>query len=324
MELRNISFNEAEHSYKDEMGNRYISVTQLLSKITPEFNRRFWLMYKALESPNKKMRADVANNKIYIDNIGYDVDILYTKPDVIKKIKAIDSEWEEVKEEACAKGTREHNYLENCINGVSGTGDVKYNDIVIGGKTDYKLKISTLIELEKSTLKETHYFVYNKLKEFISQGFTIFSEKRVYSAKYKIAGTIDVLVFNHQTKEFYILDWKTNKREIKFTSGYFKKTWIGGIKVETTEYIIKDERLHYPVNHLQKCKGIEYSLQLSLYAHLCEEFGLKCKGLLLCHLRDGQTIPYNYPITYYKNEAKQLCEWYSSGEVKPKVKFGIK
>lgn len=321
MIVRNIKFNEAAHTYVDELGNSYLSVTQLLGKLVPEFNKRFWLAYKALEEPGKRMRADVFNNKIIINNIPYDVDFLYKNPDVIKKIQAIDNSWKETTEEACARGNAEHNYLEDSINGFSKGKGISFNDLV--ADKGFKYKLINKEELDISPLKETHPFIYQKLLSFVQRGFIIFAEKRVYTAESLVAGTIDVFIVNLQTKEFYILDWKTNKREMKFISGYFKKEWIGGVKVETDNFVVKDERLLYPCEHLQKCKGIEYTLQLSMYAHLCELWGFKCLGIELVHLIPGKIIPPIYPIQFLKQECIEILEWKRNNFKKPKVSFGI-
>lgn len=321
MEQRTITFNEEAHSYTDELGNGYISVTQLISKVTPQFNRRFWLMYKALEEVGKKIRPDVGNNKLIIEGIPYDVDLLYKNPDVIKKVKIIDSNWEDIKDEACERGTKEHNYLEDNINGFTRTKNLSANTIL--NSRGYKYKIVTVEDLNSTSLKDTHPFVYRKLVWYIEKGWVIFAEKRIYSSIHLIAGSIDLLIMNVQTKEFVIFDWKTNKKDLRFSSGYYKKEWRGSIKVETDEFVVKDDRLLYPVTDLQHCKGIEYTLQLSMYAYLCELWGFKCVGLYLFHLKPDVIIPPIYTIEYKRESAKAIFEWKKDGYKLPQVKLGI-
>ncbi len=321
MEQRTITFNEAEHSYTDELGNRYISVTQLIGKVTPEFNRRFWLVYKALEGNGSRLRPDTRNNRINLNGIDYDIDLLYKNPDVVAKIKVIDKNWTDIKDEACERGTAEHNYLEGTINGFTRTDKIPTNKIL--DNKGYKYKIVTIDDLDRSTLKDTHPFVYQKLVWYIEKGWVIFAEKRVYSSVHLIAGSIDLLIINLKTKEFVIFDWKTNKKDLQFVSGYYKKEFRNGVKIETDEFVFKDERLLSPVNNLQKCKGMEYTLQLSMYAYLCELWGFKCVGLYLFHLKPGLIIPPILTIDYKKEEAINLFEWNKNG-CKTKVTFGVK
>lgn len=72
----------------------------------------------------------------------------------------------------------------------------------------------------------------------------------------KICGTIDMLAYNDNTKEFEIYDFKTNK------SFHFTKKF--------------NEMLKAPISHLDNCEYTCYSLQLSLYKHFIEKYtGIK-------------------------------------------------
>jgi ATP-dependent exoDNAse (exonuclease V) beta subunit len=92
-------------------------------------------------------------------------------------------------------------------------------------------------------------------------------EVRIFSKKWKIAGMIDSL-FIHRGK-IYILDWKTNK-------------------VFTTDDSLKyKERLLSPFNDNYKSHLSEYSIQLSLYALILEEWGFEIGGVYLVHIGPG-------------------------------------
>ncbi|GIS42763.1 MAG: hypothetical protein Ct9H90mP15_08030 [Candidatus Neomarinimicrobiota bacterium] len=41
---------------------------------------------------------------------------------------------------------------------------------------------------------------------------TFYSEVIVYSEELKVAGTIDLLVYNKEQDMYHLVDWKTNKR----------------------------------------------------------------------------------------------------------------
>jgi ATP-dependent exoDNAse (exonuclease V) beta subunit len=90
-------------------------------------------------------------------------------------------------------------------------------------------------------------------------------ELRVFSKKWKIAGMIDSL-FIYKGKIF-IVDWKTNK---DFTTDDHKKG--------------KWEKLLYPFDEHWKNHLSEYSIQLSLYALILEEWGFEIGGAYLVHI----------------------------------------
>ena len=90
-------------------------------------------------------------------------------------------------------------------------------------------------------------------------------EVRVFSKKWRIAGMIDSL-FIYKGK-IYILDWKTNKA---FTHDDHPKGKY--------EKLLEPFQDHYK-NHLS-----EYSIQLSFYALILEEWGFDVGGAYLVHI----------------------------------------
>lgn len=272
MELkRTITFNEAAHSYTDEFGIKYTSVTTLIGKYEEPFNEDYWAGQKAKELNLTKQQV--------LDN------------------------WKQIRDYANAKGTKTHNILEDSINEATGKADL--NIEAPSFKTYYKqLNIKENCEVDIKLLgnsplaiKYPEIFLY--LLEHVEQGWRIFAEKRVYWADYAVAGTIDCLLV--KGKQFKIVDWKTNKDELQFTSGYYKK--VNGVK--TTLWIPKDERMKSPISNIQKCKGNGYTLQLSLYAFLMELWGFQCVGLILYHIRDNDK-PKPYNIAYWQSDCQKL------------------
>lgn len=90
-------------------------------------------------------------------------------------------------------------------------------------------------------------------------------EVRVFSKNWKIAGMIDSLfIYNGK---IFILDWKTNK---VFTTDEHPKG--------------KYEKLLEPFEEDWKNHLSEYSIQLSLYALILEEWGFEIGGAYLVHI----------------------------------------
>ena len=108
-----ITFDSDQHKYYDELGRIYTSATQLLNEVTPQFNHRYWVMYKALEAKGHKVRPDIPNCMyIYVDGIMWMIDNLYCtgKFFTSNKIQELTYKWESEKEAACLKGNIKHNY----------------------------------------------------------------------------------------------------------------------------------------------------------------------------------------------------------------------
>jgi len=93
-------------------------------------------------------------------------------------------------------------------------------------------------------------------------------EVRVFSKKWKIAGMIDSL-FLYRGK-IYILDWKTNKN---FTDDNSDRG--------------KYEKLLAPFQDYWKNHHNEYSIQLSMYSLILEEWGFQVGGAYIVHIGPG-------------------------------------
>jgi len=289
-----IFFNAEHHRYTDDEGNVYTSATQLIGKYTPTFPKEFWAFYRAADQEFGmfgKPRPDIPLRVFFKtsrtdEGRYYTIEELKTGIVTFKKSPGlVNKEWDENAAQACERGNREHDYLENSVNQIYDKKTVNHS-LAIHELPSFKLALKDVEALDKSALADTHPAVLKVLKKLIEKGYTLFAEKRVYSYKHKVSGMIDIIAVN-ENKEFVIVDWKTNKDPLKFESGYYEKVWNAGRtdKVKTDKWVKKDDRMHAPIQDLQKCKGSIYTLQLSLYARICELWGLKCKSLILCHLR---------------------------------------
>lgn len=273
---RNISFDEPNHTYKDEYNEFYTSVTTVISKYYEKFNENYWANYKARETG--------------------------------LSAEAIKQNWKEIREYSQDKGNKIHKELENSINESTGKQKFEFDntDQIDENikKFGYKLLItSTNLDVLKQTpLAKKYPKIYKFLEANILDGWSMYAEKRIYWADFLIAGTIDCLLV--KDKQFMIVDWKTNKDQLMFKAGYWKKDKV--TRQKTGEWIDKKEYFLRPINQVEYCKGNIYTLQLSLYAYLMEMWGFRCIGLVLFHIRDNQEL-LDYNISYLEWACQLLC-----------------
>lgn len=116
--------------------------------------------------------------------------------------------------------------------------------------------------------------------------YKIYSEVIIYSKELKLAGTIDVLIYDESKNIYKILDWKTNR------------------KIDTQSYN-GEVGNHDASSTLMDCNYYHYSVQLSLYRYILEKYyGLKVTGTAISHLTNYDLILYK--TEYHKNEIKKM------------------
>lgn len=188
-----ITFREDEHSYIDNHGLKYTSVTTLIHDLFPPFDK-----------------VGIANK-------------IASKRG--KTPEQLISEWEEEANIACTFGTNNHFFAE-CY-----------------------LQNRPL----PSPMNEKEELYFNNIKRFIDEKLFSFkfieAEKIIFSPKYGISGTIDLLMRNSHG-QLCIFDWKTNK-EIKR-----ENKWQKGLTF---------------LKHLDDCNYNHYSMQLNTYRKLLLE-----------------------------------------------------
>jgi ATP-dependent exoDNAse (exonuclease V) beta subunit len=116
-------------------------------------------------------------------------------------------------------------------------------------------------------------------------------EIRIFSKRWKIAGTIDSL-FLYKGK-IYIIDWKTNGN---FTHDNHPKG--------------KFEKLLHPFNDFYKNHHNEYSIQLSLYTLILEEWGFKIGGGYIVHIGPDDEEATILPIVDMREKLKIFLDGY--------------
>lgn len=312
-----INFDPVAHKYTDDNGLVYTSVTTLIDKYKPKFNNRYWSMYVALRDNGFKVRPVDGLKAIVVDGVIKSLDSLYNNPINNHEVKLVTKKWTKLTEDACARGNKIHDFLEDNINKSKGDEEGRTNELIkpslsLGGNL---LEIRTKHDLDATDIGVNYPQIYNRLLAFIKMGCTIFAEKRIYSTSYQVAGMIDVLVV--KGRQFCILDWKTNKDEMIFQSGYFKKEHINGKYVKTDQFIRKLEYMHEPLNNVELCKGMVYSMQLSLYAYIMIRWGYKLveNGLEIWHIRPGLE-PKCLKIRFMQDEVIKMLDHHYNNRIK--------
>ena len=299
-----LFFDEGPHKYTDTLGNEYRSVTTLIGDYYNHFDADYWAHKKAREQG--------------------------------KSEKQIRAEWDRIKDEACERGTATHNGIEDAIKSVSKFKEaIKYLEEVKSGRCITIADIPDLIprplDVEEFKVATNNKYpeIYRVFDFYTERGYIIYSEIGAFLIDYLISGTIDI--FCYRPTDFVILDWKTNRDGLKFEAGYYKKDKSTIPNQLTNEWIKKKQNMLPPLNHLDDCNGMHYTMQLSLYAIMAEIIlDIPCVGLGLCHigspwvlnkygqpLRDnegyhvdpnGEEIVKWFKIQYLKNEAKALLK----------------
>lgn len=254
-----LKFQEEDHKYTDTLGNSFKSVTILLHDYAPKFDKSYWLSKKAKELGMSE--------------------------------KQLEKQWNTITKEACERGTKTHNGLEDGIKGASMFKEaIKYmmlpngEMITVADIPNININVRELDIKEFVDSTENKYpQIYDVFKYYTNKGYKIYSEIGAFLIDYLISGTIDVLCIRDD--KFVVGDWKTNRGGLKFESGYYKKDKTQSPAQETNEWVRKEEFLLPPVNNLYNCNGSIYSLQLSMYATMVEMIlGIPCAGLWLCHI----------------------------------------
>lgn len=280
-----LYFQEDGHKYTDTYGNEYISVTTIIGNYSPKFDKDYWLHKKAKE-------------------------LGITEKELAKR-------WQDITDEACTRGSHTHNGLEDGIKGSSMFKDaIKYLNQVETGRCITVADIPNLkarpldIEKFKEATNNKYPKIYEVFDFYVTRGYTIYSEIGVFLPNLLISGTIDVLAI--KSDRFVILDWKTNKDGLHFTSGYYKKDKTCKPVQLTNNWVEKDEKMLPPFNTLPECNGSHYTIQLSTYARMVELIlGIPCVGCGLCHI--GTPFKLNQYGMPYRDE-KGLYEIDKDGE----------
>jgi len=112
--------------------------------------------------------------------------------------------------------------------------------------TDIHKDIDIFIKSGKMSQNNKSKIAIDWLNKIDRNRYDILSEVIIYSKEIKLAGTVDLILFNKENNTLDIYDWKTSKSIEK--SSYGSK--MGRVKATSS---------------LMDCNFIHYSLQFSLY-----------------------------------------------------------
>lgn len=254
-----LTFKEDGHKYTDNYGNEYKSTTTLLHDYKAAFDKEYWLKKKAKELGISEAR--------------------------------LAKQWQDITDEACARGTKTHNGLEDGIKDSSmfrkaiqymirDNGEM----ITVADIPDINMNVKELDVKEFIDATDNKYpEIYRVFDYYTNAGYKIYSEIGAFLIDFLVSGTIDVLCIRDD--QFVIGDWKTNRGGLKFESGYYKKDKTQKPNQMTDQWVTTKNTLLPPVNHLPDCNGAIYNLQLSMYAFMVESIlGIPNAGLWLCHI----------------------------------------
>jgi len=157
--------------------------------------------------------------------------------------------WDFKRDYANHKGTEVHKFIENILERKQTVIDRSAIVKFFNNRPDFK---------KKDSVDKYYYEVAKTIKNFYSfyewykSNFVLIkSEFVVGDIEYNTAGTMDNLSYDLETKSLAIIDYKTNK---KFNT--------------SNDY---GEKLLKPLNHLENCEYVIYSLQLWLYKIMIEK-----------------------------------------------------
>lgn len=278
---RILYFNEDAHRYSDDVGSIYTSTTTLLGDYKHKFDTK--------GQARRSARAGIGMYKN-------------------KSIAQITAMWDKTRDMACEKGNITHNELEGGVKEISRFKEAVHN---LRLKDDDNLnRLFTLDDVMKLTnlrpidpikfyekVGHKYPIIQQTIEYYTAEGFILFAELGIYDEGKLVSGMIDLFVYKYPN--FVIIDWKTNKDDLLFVKGYYKKDDTG----QTTNVWVKQkEYMKYPLDNLIECKGNEYAMQLSVYAYMCEQRGLICGGLIIFHIRDQYILnKYNQPLRNREN-----------------------
>lgn len=198
-----FKFDPVQHAYTYG-GEKFISVTQFISRFHEKFDENFWSKKKAEER-------------------GVDQEVIL-------------SEWKALNDRSNFIGTLTHEWIENYFKGI-------WQNL----PTDLDV-IDRINKFNK--IYASHLYKLTPLK----------FEQKIFSKKWKIAGTIDSLFLYKDN--LVILDWKTNK----------------SFKTESRWKLLD------PFDKYDQCHLNEYSIQISLYSLILKEIDLNVKVGYLVHI----------------------------------------
>ena len=191
--------------------------------------------------------------------------------------KEVLDEWKKENEFSCIKGS--------CIH-------LKAQSLWMG--TDYEIDYNTIDDtIDKDRLKKEYDIMSKQATDFYNDYKDMYDmiqdEFIVWSKEFDIAGSIDGIMYNKNTQQCCILDFKSNK-DLQFKSKYRKKMKV-------------------PLHELDDVNGQHYYIQLSIYKFLIEKYtNIKVDELFIVYFNINADSYEIIEIPYLKNEVEEILK----------------
>lgn len=157
-------------------------------------------------------------------------------------VQQIKEEWNRNRDCSAAIGTLLHKYIERHYTQTS-VDDVSVDFDTLGFDEKQRIKETVPLLIEQFLL----FYEHHPHLKCIKSEFVVGDIEDT-----KICGTFDMLVYNEETNEVELLDFKTNKRMQRANP-------FGG-------------NLFYPFEHMAEGEINEYTIQLNIYKYLVEKY----------------------------------------------------
>ena len=191
--------------------------------------------------------------------------------------KEVLDEWKKENEFSCIKGS--------CIH-------LKAQSLWMG--TDYEIDYNTIDDtIDKDRLKKEYDIMSKQATDFYNDYKDMYDmiqdEFIVWSKEFDIAGSIDGIMYNKNTQQCCILDFKSNK-DLQFKSKYRKKMKV-------------------PLHELDDVNGQHYYIQLSIYKFLIEKYtNIKVDELFIVYFNINADSYEIIEIPYLYEEVRKILE----------------
>ena len=303
-----IFFDERLHKYTDDRGNEYTSTTTCISKYYEEFDKE--AIAKACER--------IGNNPAHPKYAKYKG----------KSAAEIKLGWQTTTDEALANGSCKHDYLEDAFKKATKYRTIEGTDFICDRLftiEDVGTDRFGYLEIEwfrSSGIAFRYPKIYEAILVLHNAGFRFYAELGVYNVELLISGKIDLVAI--KGKEFIIIDWKTNKDDIRYESGYFEKDMNGK---STPNFIHTNKYMKPPIHLLADSTGNHYNLQVSGYAWLLEQFGYVNIGNLIYQIRENEDKVERVDkinLYDYRNHSELMFKHhYANRNLKPQMKINF-
>ena len=191
--------------------------------------------------------------------------------------KEVLDEWKKENEFSCIKGS--------CIH-------LKAQSLWMG--TNYEIDYNAIDDtIDKDRLKKEYDIMSKQATDFYNDYKDMYDmiqdEFIVWSKEFDIAGSIDGIMYNKNTQQCCILDFKSNK-DLQFKSKYRKKMKV-------------------PLHELDDVNGQHYYVQLSIYKYLIEKYtNIKVDELFIVYFNINADSYEIIEIPYLYEEVRKILE----------------